>query len=78
MAKRKRNKSESADTRRIKLWISTGFAGAKHVSYENLPDDWDDMTEKEQQEYLDEESIAYMQNCIEFGAYVVDDETEGE
>lgn len=57
-------------SRRIRVWVETGFAGCNHEDYYPLPDNWDQMSEQEQQEHLDELAYEFRGNCIEYGAYV--------
>jgi hypothetical protein len=59
--------------KKIRLYVDTGFAGCRHEDFQDLPDDWEEMSEEEHQKYLDEEAAVFLQNCISFGAYVVDD-----
>jgi hypothetical protein len=61
---------------KIRLLVETGFAGCDYVDFTDLPDDWETMTEKEQQKYLDEAARDYMTNYINWCAYVVDDDVE--
>lgn len=61
-----------ADSRRIKCWINTGFAGRDHFEWYPLPDGWDDLSEDEQEEILEEMAQDYRGDHIEFGAYVDD------
>ena len=59
---------------KIRMIVETGFAGCSHVDFQELPDDWDQMTEKEQEKYLEEAAQDHMANHISFSAYVVDDD----
>lgn len=63
-------KSKAKPVRRIRVWIDTGFAGAKHEDFEELPDYWDTMTELEQNEYLDDVVDCFMSRRIDCGACV--------
>lgn len=59
------------DEVKIKLYIDTGFAGVVHedelcVSRE----EWDSMDEAEREEYLETAAQEFLQNKIDFGAYV--------
>jgi hypothetical protein len=71
-----RERYAMSDKRRIKLFIDTGSANARHIDYIDLPDDWDQMSGKDQEEYLDEEAQDFVSNYIEFGAVVVDEDDE--
>ena len=64
--------------KRIKMHIGTGYAGADHVDFIHVPDEWDEMTEKERQSYLDEVAKDFLGNNIEYSAWVVDDAAEDE
>lgn len=65
--------------KRIKLYCYSGFAGADHIDYEELPDNWDDMDEKEREEFLSQAAEDYFNNCgVEYGAYVVDGDDDEE
>ena len=62
---------------RIKVFINTGFANAKHEDVIEVPnEDWNGMTEKEREDFLDEEAEMFMANLIEAGAYPIDDDEE--
>lgn len=62
---------------KIKLYVNTGCAGCKHIDYHDIPDDeWDEMTEKEREELLDELAQDYLVNHIDYGAFVVEGEDE--
>lgn len=62
---------------KIKLYVCTGFADCKHVDYHDIPDDeWDGMTQKEQEDLLDELAQDHMVNHIDYGAFVVEEEDE--
>lgn len=54
--------------RRIVTYISLG--NYKREDSEPLPENWDEMTEKEQREYLDDAAQTTLQNHADFGAYV--------
>lgn len=59
--------------RKIKMHIGTGYAGAEHVDFVNVPDDWDEMSEQGRQRLLDEHAEEFLANNIEYGAWLVDD-----
>ena len=61
---------------KIRLCVETGFAGCEHVDFQDLPDDWEEMTEAEQNKYLDEAASDFMANHISYGAFVVDDDVK--
>lgn len=61
---------------RIKVFVETGFAGQGHEDFVDIPDDeWSAMTEDEQEERLEEEAREFMGNCIDYGAYIVEETT---
>lgn len=58
---------------RIKMFIDTGFAGARHEDYTDFDDDiWAGMTEEAREKELDDIAQEYLVNHIECGAFVVD------
>lgn len=60
---------------KVKVFVHTGFSNAKHEdSWEVDRADWESLTEKEKEDLLDTYANDYMSNCIEFGAYVEEDE----
>lgn len=56
------------DKRRIITYVALGMT--KHEDSEPLPDGWDEMSEEDRQEYLDDAAETTLQNHIDFGAYV--------
>ena len=60
-------------SRMIKVYVGTGWANGDHVDYWELPDGWDDMSEKEQEETLNEYSLDYLYDCCEHYAEVVEE-----
>jgi hypothetical protein len=61
------------DKVKIKLYIGTGYAGCDHTDYEYVDrSEWETMTEKERDAYLDEAANTHLQNNIEYSAYVVE------
>lgn len=59
-------------TRKIKVTVYSGFVGANHIVFHDLPEDWDEMSEQEQNSYLDELAVHERDERIEFGAEVVE------
>lgn len=65
-----------SETRKIKVWIDTGFNSASHTDFLDLPDGWDVMTPAEQEERLEEEAREFLGNKIDYGAAVVENDDE--
>ena len=64
-----------SDMVRIKLHVGTGFAGCNHSDYEEIPrKEWESMTEQDKEDYLSQAANDYLSNCIEWSAWVEDDE----
>lgn len=60
---------------KIKIEVHTGFAGCTHVDYHEIDrTEWDEMSECERDEYLNDLAVAEMGNRVESCAYVVEDE----
>lgn len=59
--------------RRIKVSIHNGYIGGTIHAYHPLPDDWDDMTDDEQQDELDAIWEVEVQNRITGSAEVVEE-----
>jgi len=60
-----------SDKIRIKLYVNTGYPSAKHEDYEEVDrEEWEALSEKQRDEWLEEAAQTYMANCIEYGAYV--------
>lgn len=56
---------------KINLYIGTGFAGCKYEDHEYVDrDEWEAMSEEEQQDYLDQAAQDFLANHIEWSAYV--------
>ncbi len=59
---------------KIKLYVHTGFANASHFDTMEIPDDeWNALAESEREKLLDEYAQDFMANCIECGAYPVEE-----
>ena len=62
---------------KIKVFINTGFANAKHEDILEIDDEeWESMTDHEKEARLEEEAEMYMENTIEIGAYPLEDGEE--
>lgn len=62
-----------SDVIRIKLYVGTGFAGVSHQDvYEHPREDWEEMTEKEREDFLDELAVDYRNERCECSAYVIE------
>lgn len=57
--------------RKIKVWVTTGFANAKHEDEMDLPEGWDDMTDEEQEAFLEEAATGFRDMRVDCGAEVV-------
>jgi hypothetical protein len=57
-------------SKRIKLYARTNMNGSDVEDYMDLPDDWDELSEEEQQAILDDAAQTHLQNCVDYGAYV--------
>lgn len=59
------------ETLKIKLFIGTGFVGADHKGEEEVDKQfWQGLTEKQQDEYLEEAARDFLNNHIEYTAYI--------
>lgn len=61
-----------SEKRMIRLYVNTGFIGANHQKFAQLPDGWDDMNEDERDEYLDLEAQEFLSSKISYGGEVVE------
>lgn len=60
---------------KIKVYVNTGFAGCTHKDIWDYDDDeWNDLTEEEKQQELNQYAMDFMNTLIECGAHVVEDE----
>lgn len=67
------------DKVKIKLYIGTGFAGCDHRNVEYVDRaEWEAMTEKEQDNYLDQVAQDFLENHIDFSAWVEEEESHDE
>ncbi|HHK0021534.1 TPA: hypothetical protein ACQQGR_004925 [Pseudomonas aeruginosa] len=63
-----------SDFIKIRLFVNTGFAGATHEDIHEVDrEEWEEMNEKERDDFLEECAKDFMSNCIDYGAYVVED-----
>lgn len=60
-------------SRIIKINVSTGWANGDHNDEVELPDNWDDMSEDEQDSYLDGCAMDLLYNTCECSAWVEED-----
>ena len=60
--------------RQIKTVVNTGWANCDHTQTEELPDNWDEWSEKEQDEFLNEIAVEFLHNCCEAAAWVEESE----
>ena len=56
--------------RKIKMLVETGFSGCQHRDETELPENWDELGEKMQAEFLDEVARQYLHLCISASAWV--------
>jgi uncharacterized protein YaaW (UPF0174 family) len=64
---------------KIQVYCDTGFSGCKHNYVEEFDkDEWDSMDEREKERYLADIATDNMSNHIDYGAYVIEDGSEGE
>lgn len=61
-------------TKQIKLTVSTGWAGGDHVDYVDLPDEWEELTERQQELLIDELGAGYLHEVCGCCGEVVDEE----
>lgn len=65
---------EAEVARYIKITVDTGFAGATHYDECELPDDWDSLTQGQQEIILNEACETAISNYIDAYAEVVGDD----
>ncbi len=58
-------------TRKIRVYCELGMYTRE--DRQELPDDWDEMSEDEQEEYLADSARIHMENHVDFGAHVVEE-----
>ena len=59
--------------KKIKVVVDTGFCGADHVDYEDLPEAWETYTPWEKKSYLEEAAQDALNNYISAYADVVEE-----
>jgi hypothetical protein len=62
--------------KQIKITVSTGWAYGDHVEYWELPENWDDFSDKEKGKHLNECALAYLHEVCDSYAEVVDEDDE--
>lgn len=65
-------------SRKIRVFVQTNVVGSKCEHDEECPDNWDEMSPEEQEEFLDEAAENHLQSHADYGAYVVDDGDDDE
>lgn len=64
-------------TVKIKVYCHTGFTGCNHdFTYELPKKEWDNMSEDERNEFLNNLATENMHNHIDYGAHLIDEEVE--
>jgi len=56
----------------IKVNVSTGWANGDHNDEWDLPDNWEDYSEKEKERFLNDCALEYLHECCECSARVDD------
>lgn len=64
--------------RKIRVFIETSMTGSRIESDEDCPDNWDEMSEEEQELYLAQVAENHLQNCADYAAYIVEDGDDNE
>ena len=54
----------------IKINVSTGWANGDYNEEIELPDKWDEFTEEEKEEFLNESAMDFLHECCEAAAWV--------
>ena len=63
-----------SDVVRIRLHVGTGFVGGDHEETIEVERSWwESLSEKRQEEYLNEVSLDYLHECIEHNAWVIEE-----
>lgn len=63
------------DVVRIKLYVDTGFYGAKHEDvYEHPRSEWNEMTQQEREELLEELAVEFRNERVDCSAWVMEDD----
>ncbi|EPB8981591.1 DUF7167 family protein [Pseudomonas aeruginosa] len=63
-----------SDFIKIKLFVDTGFVGGTHEYIHEVDrEEWEEMNEKERDDFLEQGAKDFMSNCIDYGAYVIED-----
>lgn len=66
-----------SDIVRIKLHVGTGFASCAHEDTIEVDKEyWNEMSEEEQEKFMDEAAVDFRNNVIECSAWVLDEENE--
>lgn len=62
-----------SDTIKIKLHVGTGFANCQHEDTLEIDKEvWEEMSEQERDDFLDEAAIDFRNNVIECGAWIIE------
>ena len=63
------------DKIKIRMYIGTGFAGCNYEDFEEIDrSEWEAMTDKERDDYLDQAATDFLSNHIEYAAWAEGDE----
>ncbi|TWC17116.1 hypothetical protein FBY06_11836 [Pseudomonas sp. SJZ085] len=66
-----------SDKIKIKLFVGTGFAGCAHRDEEFVDRaEWEAMSEQQREQYLDDAATDYLHNCVEYSAWVEEEDDE--
>lgn len=60
----------------IKMNVSTGWANSDHNEEMKVPENWDEWSSDEQENFLNEVSMEFLHECCESSAWVEESEDE--
>lgn len=58
----------------IKINVSTGWANGDYNEEMELPDNWEELSEKDQDDLLNEVALDFLHECCEVSAWVEGDD----
>ena len=59
--------------KKIKVWLSIGLSNVDREDVFDVPDDWESMTKREQDDYIEDAVTDFRNNHLDYGGRVIEE-----